>query len=427
MAVYQDQFGNPLMQRSPSQAVRIFGLDQDAFLGVPGGGASVGPPRPKFLFVVRFIRGAGEGSAKWKDGLSFAVRSFDRPRIQPQTQEFNQYNKKRLVHTGVKFGGVNVDFYDTVDSVVSYMWNEYAAYHFGDFRRQTDTDWKYDATNQEFYNSGNRGFGLTLPGGISSPDTEAGFFFEKVECYQFFGGLYTQFDLIHPKITSFDPDSMEYENGGSNGIRMSMDYETVIYHNGLIPAPIVTNEELIGLYGNQLDGNVYEPPGSYQRNIFQNLSTQANGVNNLVRSVGRLIGSESLAGAEVIPANVTKGLGVLSSFGVFDFGGGVDQILSPITGSLAQIANTDFATLGRNGATILQTSQSGINAAKFDVAAGQAQKALGPNAQTQAGLTAAYAESQINGTPLLTAMNNSRPSSSQIGFRTTPPTQPPLL
>lgn len=422
MAKSVDDKGRPIISRSPRQASRIFGLDQDYYMGSPGD-SQTSIPRPKFLFVVRFIRGGGQGSAKWKDGLSFAVRSFGRPKISPQVQELNQYNKKRVIHTGVKYGGVNIEFYDTVDAVVSYMWSEYAAYHFGDFRRQDDYDWKYDATNAQFYNSGERGFGFTLPQGTDPLDTESGSFFEKVECYQFFGGSYNQFDLIHPKITSFDPDAMEYEGTTGHGIRMTMDYEAVIYHNNFVPAPIRGNRELSELYGNQLDGDVYEPPAAYPRSIFQSTGSILQAIGSLPNSIGRIIGNESLAGMQVIPDKVTSAVGVLGSFGTFDFQGGISQILAPVTGAVGTIVGSPpNQTL--SGPTTIKTNNP-LNASNYDVAIGAAQKALGGELARNKDLVSAYVANTVTGTPIITALNANRDSSSQIGVRTTKREDPP--
>lgn len=416
--------GKPILVRTPSQASRIFGLDQDAFYGDSSGGNHIGVPRPKFLFVVRFVRGAGEGNAKWRDGLSMAVKNMDRPAVTPVVQTMNQYNKKRLVNTGINFQPVTIEFHDTTDSIAYSVWHEYASYYFGDFSRETDFDWKYDVTTGQFYDTG--GFGVILPPLGNSP-LESSYFFEKIECYQFSGGEFIQFDLIHPKITAFSPDNMEYDNPGSNTIRMTFDYESVIYHNQLMPVPMSSSNKVMELYGMQLNGNVYEPEGSYNRSVFGDLNNRASSINNVIRSIGRLTGNEKLAGTEFIPDNITQGLGVLSSFGVFDFGGGVSQMISPITGALQNIAGRDFSEYGLGSTQARETYIRGIGAQQLDVAAAQAQKNLKPNGVNQESLAMSYAVADMTNKPVMSVINSNRPQSSQIGTRTPKETEKPRL
>jgi len=433
MAKQTDDQGNPIFSRSPRQASRIFGLDQDWFQGSLGGTFS-GPPRPRFLFVVRFIRGVGDGNAKWKNGLSFAVKSFTRPKVTPKVQELNQYNKKRLVQTGVQYSPVDIDFHDTVDAVVSYMWSEYVSYHFGDFRRQSDSDWKYDVTNSQFYNQSNAGFGYSLPRGVKQDDTEAGFFFEKVECYQFFGGQYTKFDIIHPKITSYNPDEMDYEQPTApHSIRMSMEYESIIYHNQNIPVDMRSNQDIMSLFGSQLSGDVYEPPGGYPKNTFKSLGGTLDAINSLPKGLGAILGNNKLAGLNIINPKVTQKLGVLGSFGNFDFGAGVKQLVTPVTGPLSRIAGTDFNSIGQGVSNIFSNTpfSPGLDAGKLDVASGAAQKLMLPGAANQQGVVAALYENPgklLSSADISSMINAARPSYSQVGTRTSPPpAEPPLL
>lgn len=409
--------GMPIKMRTPSQASRIFGLDTINFNGDPVGGEFVGVPRPKFLFVVRFVRGAGEGDANWRSGVSFAVKSVERPKIQPQVQTLNQYNKKRIVNTGLTYSDISIDFHDTTDSLVSSVYHEYLSYYYGDFNRETDNDWKYDTTMPTFYNTG--GFGVIVPDDVNTP-LEAGYFFEKLECYQFFGGHYVQFDLIHPKITMVDPDAMEYEaTNTSSSIRMTMGYESIVMHNQYVPSPIMNNPKIMELYGKQLDGLVYEPEiKSHEQGMFKDINTRLKSANQLVRNVGQLIGSEKIAGMDIIPDKIMKGAGVLDSFGVFDFGAGIDQVVSPILGPIQNIIGSDFSEMGYGQGRAGSEYSKGINSAQMDVMAAQAQLKARNQSGTQSGLAAAYMASAINGKSVIGNLNSSRDQSSQIGVRT---------
>src|ERR1700748_3734813 len=122
--------------RTPRQASTIFGLD----------GASA--PRSKGLFYVCFKQ-SGQVSAPatsgWQNNMGFLVKNIDRPSIQPEVTEVNQYNKKRQITLGYKIAPLKMTLYDTADSMVMQMWNEYSQWYFGDFG-QSATSYSYDVT-----------------------------------------------------------------------------------------------------------------------------------------------------------------------------------------------------------------------------------------------------------------------------------------
>ena len=433
MAQTTDENGRPLFLRSPRQASKNFGLDQATFNG-SATGATTTVPRPKFLFVVRFIRNVGEGGQAWSDGLSIAVKRIDRPNVSPVIQEMNQYNKKRLIQTGIKYGPINIDFHDTTDSVVHSMWNEYSAYHFGDQRHTTDADWSYDIVSgpNGFLNSG-EGFGFTLPDAPNEASAlSSSFFFSKIEVYQLFGGKFVQFDLIHPKITSFNPDEMDYETPNSNSIRMTLEFETIITHNKAIPQDIGQSEAAQNaIMSAGVDGDVYAPadsapqtypnipstsygntPGIFDNSpLFQN---QIFGSSNILNQAAGQVGA-------AIPGVVTGAIkpgGALGALGNMNFG-------EAVTGSTAigQIINGDVISLGKGGIgnasgliNYFSNPQKSINGALLDVAMGQA-GASNRTGVPQLGMAAAFMQSGSTGSSILGALNSARAPTAQVGFR----------
>lgn len=426
MARDKDDRGRPLFSRGPNTASRVFGLDQQYWGGSPQG-AVTAAPRPKFLFMVRFVRAVGDGSAVWKDGLSFAVKRMDRPTVSPQVQELNQYNKKRLIQTGFKYDSVNIEFHDTVDSMVSFMWNEYASYYFGEFRRTNPYDWGYDMTTQEFNDQG-QGFGLTLPkGNASDPNSlNSSFFFSHVECYQFFGRQFLRYDLIHPRISRYDPDDMDYDaTSQSHGIRMTLDYESVLVHNNNQPIPLSASTEIGALVGHMLDGDVYEPPGHPPPNILnQNIPFFGNVSRILTKIPTTQYGVFGKAGKVLTDATTALGVpgavkGVLGSFGNFDFGGNGDgnSVTNSIMNSPLVKAGQDALNVltGNNAINQDAAPSAGVNAAEYDIANSRA----GDLARRKAALIGMGA---TEGPPMQVVMPpesfNSAHGTSQIGFRT---------
>lgn len=417
MADQKDDKGHPLFVRTPNQASRGFGFDTD----LRGGGLRqiAASPRPKFLFLVRFIRGAGQGSPAWMSGVTFAIKKVDRPTVTPQIQHLSQYNKKRMVQTGFKYEPVNIEFNDTVDQSLNTMWHEYSSYYFGEFRKADQSDWGYDVTTEQYLDANNRGFGFKLPEGVGSNSLESAHFFERLECYQLFGGSYLRWDLVHPKISRFDPDDLDYESTNQlHGIRMSLEYEAVIYQNSGNPIGLRESEEIYNVLSPFLNGQVYEPPpgpgeqsintlnipffGNATRILTKIPGSYIDGVNEINRAVN------TATQVLQIPAAVS---GALGSFGKFDFGSGTgSNVLSNVMNSdLAKAGRSAFGTFTGEAAINKSTApQSSIGASAYDVAKGKAQvSGYGSDAMIAA---------QMSSNPV-GALNAARDTTSQVGFR----------
>lgn len=389
MASDKNSSGAPLYQRSPSQAHRIFGFDVDR---TAGGKYALGMPRPRFLFLVRFVRAPSSNApASWENGLQFAVKRFDRPAVTADTQVLNQYNKKRIIQTGIKYGPVKIDFHDTSDQMVMQMWHEYASYYFGDFRKVTDADWAYDQTNPDFKNTGGTGFGLTLPNELSTEQTKNSpvGFFSKLECYQFAAGSYTQFDLINPKIVAFNPDDMDYSNDQSHGLAMTLEYETIIYQNDNKPKSLkdatasdfmkslLTNRNFVGDVFEPIDDHTISQSTSNTPAVTKTLPDLFSSFGLLKGTINQNVGTLSsvtnikntlLQGAPLIsglPSN-----SALSSFGNFSFGSlNTQSLLNGVTSS-----NSTSALNKLIGQASANTNTSkGVSASNYDAAKGEIQ------------------------------------------------------
>lgn len=384
--------GRTIYQRAPRQAYRLFGFDGDRF---DGGKNAIGTPRAKFLFLVRFKRGTGDGNpATWENGLQFAVKRLDRPRVSFETQTLNQYNKKRIVQTGIKYGPSRIEFHDTADQAVMRMWHEYAAFYFGDFRKANASDWNYDLVNPDFKNSG-EGFGLTLPKEDIKTQTN---FFSTVECYQFSGGSYTQFDLVNPKIASFDPDEMDYGSEQGHGLTMTLEFETIIYHNDSKPVDMKSDGASTFVKSLLTDprftGDVNEPinstvPGANSMfpDVLGNWNTGLWNNNRIPNIEQQLFGSSIKASNSLFgSSSPLNSNGVLGAFGSFNFGsiattvtnslnvpGRLNQALNKVVGGTPvgqQALSTVMAAVGNP----INKAVSGISSSLYDVASGAAQK-----------------------------------------------------
>lgn len=233
--------------RSPREASKIFAL------GTPLA------PRAKNLFYVRFNT-AKAASAGWRKDLSFLVKTVERPSITPTVEELNQYNKRRQVNVGYKTAPMRISFYDTVDGTAMQMWAEYAKEFFGDFRHgDSRLDYRYDVTTSAFNDTGGSGFGFAPR---LSNDDNAHFFFDSISVFQVMGKQYTQFDLINPKINSFDPEDLSYEDSNIATITISVAYEAIIYVNDGAPMSFSNDAGLVDAFDGKFNGDVIDYPAT---------------------------------------------------------------------------------------------------------------------------------------------------------------------
>jgi len=288
--------------RSPRQASTVFGLDGNS------------APRKKSSFYVRFCRAdVGQTSSGWQDGLGFLVKSLDRPSVQPKIEEINQYNKKRQITTGFEIQPMKITLYDTSDSMVMRMWNEYSKWYFGDFNQADATSFGYDVTLPEMNGTDTGDFGF-----VPRPDSDLNsqFFFSHIEVYQVFGREFTQFDLINPKIKAFDPDELDYSDYEAATISLTIAYEAILYRNNGTPAPISSRADVSAVFDEDYNGDTFDVAGAPSRQVYQTTSgfDQFSDTDDY-----RLDRPMSVAGLSENSGN-TLGSGSLRQFGNYDFG-----------------------------------------------------------------------------------------------------------
>lgn len=293
---------------SPNQASSVFGV----------GGAH--PIRQKSLFVMRFLRRVGDGGEDWKNGMTFLVKTTDRPSVQPAAEELNQYNKKRVIHTSVKYNPVTCTIYDTADGAVQLMWAQYASYYFGDYRQEPSA-YGDDIINERM-NGDSFGYGIATTSASEPQGINSQFFFDTVEVYQVWGGEYTAYQLLRPKITSFTPDELSYEDSSPSTVSITLQFEGIFHENGGKPQRISQNETLTAMFGGEFSGETYDPVGAIGRQTdFTSTSEPANSSNS-TGQLARLLsaGQASNVTTPEKSSNTTSAGGALSRFGTFDFG-----------------------------------------------------------------------------------------------------------
>jgi hypothetical protein len=306
------------MLTSPNSAASIFNPDGPH------------PIRQKHAFVVRFLRDPAADASSWREGLTFVVKTIDRPSVQPVVEEINQYNRKRLIHTGVKYGPINCTLYDTADGAAMNMWVEYARYYFGDYRLDP-TAYADDILNSQI-NTGpfadNAGASIqpesvNFPMGLNSQ-----YFFTKIIVYQVWGNEYTSYELINPRINSFNPDELTYEDGGAASISMTLQYEAVFHGNRGRPQDLFSDATLEAIFADgPFNGQTIQVEGPAKQAGFAGTAKAAKANGNTPGSITTI---RNTAPPVARTSSESEG-GVLARFGNFSFGNPITEPRSSST------------------------------------------------------------------------------------------------
>lgn len=223
-------------------------------------------PKLKFLFHTYFEINPDAWADATNANLGILVKDIKLPSYSFQTAQMNQYNRKRIIQTKIKYEPVTVTFHDDNANSVNKMWYAYYTYYYKDATKVNVTGFRGSATPPDgnadspqstpadYYISniyadsiqGNDNWGyIGETGKPAGPNAQKAPFFKRVTIFGFNQHSYTAYTLVNPIITSFGHDTYNYDEGsGVMRNTMSIDYETVVYDQGAIdgnsPGDIVT-------------------------------------------------------------------------------------------------------------------------------------------------------------------------------------------
>lgn len=197
-------------------------------------------PRLKFNFYVEFIL-SSEAAAMmsnanlniWQTqrGISFKVKTIDKPKVTLETKELNEYNKKRLVYTNATYGDASIKFHDAVDDSVLAFWVDYFTYFFADSRSTISAGADFSsASNLSGFQQSPVAAQMTDGTGFGfRPISEQTAFFLAIRVWAVFNQTYTRFSYVNPKITSFEWH--EHDSASSDGeeVTVNFKYEALQY------------------------------------------------------------------------------------------------------------------------------------------------------------------------------------------------------
>lgn len=184
-------------------------------------------PRYKYMFYANFVVNSQAAVLyPWLrelgglNGISFKIRTIEKPNVELQQRELNQYNRKRYAYYRTDYRPVNVSIYDTVDNKPLDVWRQYFTYYFGDARQKTPFDMNQSVVDPDFADG--TGWGLR-------PLGEQINFFTQLDLYAIWGLRYTRVSYLNPKIMSVNWGNYDTSSGELADMNMQLSYETLRY------------------------------------------------------------------------------------------------------------------------------------------------------------------------------------------------------
>jgi hypothetical protein len=287
-------------------------------------------PKFKFLFHVYFEINQSAYAVGLPQGANFglAVKSIKLPSYSFDTHTMNQYNRKRIVQTKIKYDPIDINFHDDNGNLIRNMWYNYYTYYYKDAsipvasvsgrQAQQTGNGSTNSPNNTNYNSRNI-YSQSITGDTNwgyigeTPDSpatniQAGNgqtkvpFFKNVTIFGFNQHNYAAYTLINPIINRFAHDTYNYAEGnGTMENTMTLDYETVKYFQGAIDGKQPSN--IVAGFGLETNyDRVASPitrPGSQSSILGQGgLVDGVNGViNDLSGENTNILGAIQKAGA----------------------------------------------------------------------------------------------------------------------------------
>ena len=227
-------------------------------------------PKLKFLFHVYFdINTSAYAQNVSVANFGLLVKSVSLPSFTFATHELNQYNRKRIVQTKIKYEPISIKFHDdngtaqpeAAGGIIHQLWKAYYTYYYKDGTKPNvilsgATGAARTAGNGKPAGASNYNQRTTYTPSITGND-DWGYigettslavkqpFFNNITIFGFNQHNYTAYTLINPLLTKMGQDTYSYSEGnGTMEMSMDVNYETVVYNEGAMdgnsPGNIVT-------------------------------------------------------------------------------------------------------------------------------------------------------------------------------------------
>jgi len=205
---------------------------------------------PKFKFLYHVVLNINPSieynplqSNTLKREVNILAKAVDLPQYRISTNVINQYNRKKIVQTGVDYQPISLEFHDDNAGLTTLLWETYFRYYFNDSnytQRNTDGTPALDVAAYNKVATGlNRAYGKLDDNGYRyglDRSNKKQNFFTSIQVFQLAPqgtkSTFTSFTLINPIIESFQHDSLTQEGSEITSNKLSISYEAVQYARG---------------------------------------------------------------------------------------------------------------------------------------------------------------------------------------------------
>ncbi len=194
----------------------------------------VNPPRQQFQGYVNFIfnrsvlQFLANHNLTFKTSLSSLIRRATLPGVDFRTEVKNQFNKRRIITTGVDMRPVEFTVLDTLNNDWLTVLMKMYAYNFMNPRNKNRFNDRDIQVNKAMVDE--------MAGSMFKGDTfasnEAGLnlqfeknFFERIDFILYHGGKGVQYSVTNPTVTSFTPKELDYASSEFMEFTIVADYE----------------------------------------------------------------------------------------------------------------------------------------------------------------------------------------------------------
>lgn len=194
----------------------------------------VNPPRIKFEGYVNFVFNRdlssflGLENNTYKTNITSLVRRASLPQVSFKNAIKNQYNKKKIVTTGVEFAPVDITVYDTINNEWLQLLMRYFSYLYMNPRNRNEDgnrDIKLN-TVAEFENYKSDFGGTKFKSGEAGLNLQRNKnFFERIDIIMYHGGKGVQYSMTAPLINQFSFGDIDYTSNEVVEFTMQFDYE----------------------------------------------------------------------------------------------------------------------------------------------------------------------------------------------------------
>jgi len=262
-------------------------------------------PKLKFLFhtyftlntgvLANFVGGRAGSGLNNTTNFGLMVKEVKLPSFNFTNVTLNQYNRKRIIQTKLRYDPIEITFHDDNGDNINGLWEAYYNYYYNDSTNTgsvlngaqggpNNSGGLKQYNDRNIYDpdiSGNGDWGFSGGQSPSSPTPGSKIpFFKNITVFGFNQHNFTAYTLINPILNSFAHDTYNYSEGnGTMSNRMTVDYETVVYNygnmDGKSPGDIVTGFGDPATYDTEL--SPISNPGSNGYALGQGGLVQADG------------------------------------------------------------------------------------------------------------------------------------------------------